>query len=150
MSNVGMSQTTVTSALTGDGPDRGSAWSWSTMMWNRSSPLVRRQLGVGSSPPQIGQVRFSPEAKDALRSAHRFALGEPATEHMLILIVRRSESGACDILRALGADPHRIRFEIKKRAWPSSFARPGAPPRGELRLVGTVSLESLGKLDFAD
>ena len=69
---------------------------------------------------------------------------------MLIVIVRRTEGGACDILRALGADPHRIRFETKKRAWPSSFAEPGEPPRGEIRLVGSVSLESLGELDFAD
>jgi hypothetical protein len=112
--------------------------------------LVRRQLGVGSSAPQVGQVRFSPEATDALRSAHRFGLGEPGTEHMLIVVVGHGEGGACDILRVLGADPHRIRFETKKRAWPSSFAKLGAPARGELRLVGTVSLESLGELDFAD
>lgn len=83
--------------------------------------LVRARLGVGSGSPPEGMARFSPEAKNALRSAHRIGMGEPGTEHMLLVIVRRGEGGACEILRALGADPHGMRFEIKKRAWPSSL-----------------------------
>jgi hypothetical protein len=38
-------------------------------------------------------------------------------------------SAATDILRALRTDPHRIRFETKQRAWPSSVPEPGAPER---------------------
>jgi ATP-dependent Clp protease ATP-binding subunit ClpC len=108
--------------------------------------LVLQRLGVGSGSPVEGEVLFSPEAKDALRSANRFGLGEPGTEHMLIVIVGRGEGGTCEILRVLGADPHRIRFDTKKRAWPG--AGPGARPT--VRLVGSVPLESLGELDFGD
>jgi hypothetical protein len=108
--------------------------------------LVRERLGVGSGPLGEERVPFSPEAKDALRSANRFGLGEPGTEHMLIVIVGRGQGGACEILRMLGADPHRIRFATKQRAWPS--AGPGAKPT--VRLVGSVSLESVGELDFGD
>jgi ATP-dependent Clp protease ATP-binding subunit ClpA len=112
--------------------------------------LVRERLGVGSDSRPDGGVLFSPEAKDALRSANGFGLGKPGTEHMLIAIVGRGEGGPCDILRALGADPHRIRFETKKRAWPASFPEPGATRTGVLRSVGSVSLESLGELEFED
>jgi ATP-dependent Clp protease ATP-binding subunit ClpC len=111
---------------------------------------VRERLGVAVGSLPEARVRFSPEAKEALRSANRIALGAPATEHMLVVIVRRGEGGACEILRALGADPHRIRFETKKRAWPSSFPDPGGRAAGELRLVGCVPLESLTELDFGD
>ncbi|MFZ0973658.1 MAG: Clp protease N-terminal domain-containing protein [Solirubrobacteraceae bacterium] len=111
--------------------------------------LVRERLGVGSDSLAEGRMAFSPEAKDALRSANRFGMGEPGTEHMLLVIVRRGEGGACDILRVLGADPQRIRFETKKQAWPSSVPEPGART-GELRLVRSVSVESLGELDFGD
>jgi len=112
--------------------------------------LVRERLGVGFGSLPEGKVPFSPEAKDALRSANRFGMGEPGTEHMLIVIVRRGEGGACDILRALGAAPHTIRSETKKRAWPSSSPEQGTRPTGELRLVRSVPLESLGELDFGD
>ncbi len=108
--------------------------------------LVRERLGVGWDSLAEGRMAFSPEAKDALRSANRFGMGEPGTEHVLLVIVRR---GACDILRVLGADPHRIRFETKKRAWPSSVPEPGART-GELRLVRSVPVESLGDLNFGD
>lgn len=110
--------------------------------------LVRERLGVGVGSPAHGKVPFSPEAEDALRSANRVGMGEPGTEHMLIVIVRRGEGGACEILRALGADPHRIRFETKTRAWPSSFPEPGTRPT--VRLVRSVPAESLGELDFGD
>jgi ATP-dependent Clp protease ATP-binding subunit ClpC len=108
--------------------------------------VVRERLGVGSSPPPSSQLRFSHEAKDVLRSANRWALGKPGTEHVLVVIVGRGEGGACEILRALGVDPHRVRFETKKRAWPSSVAG----PRPDVRLVGSVPLESLPELDFGD
>jgi hypothetical protein len=110
--------------------------------------LVRQRLGAGSSLPCAAWPRFSPNTKDVLRLANQFALGEPGTEHVLIVIVRRGEGGACEILRALGADPHRIRFETKKRAWPSSFPRPGA--QGELRVVGSIPVSSLPELDFGE
>jgi ATP-dependent Clp protease ATP-binding subunit ClpA len=110
--------------------------------------LVRKRIGAGSSSTAAARPRFSPKTRDVLRLANQFALGEPGTEHVLIVIVRRGEGGPCEILRALGADPHRIRFETKKRAWPSSFPRPGA--QGELRLVGSIPPSSLPELDFAD
>lgn len=92
---------------------------------------------------------FSPNAKDALRSANRIGMGEAGTEHLLIVIVRRGEGGACDILRALGADPHRIRFQTKKRLWPSSFPEPGARV-GTVRLVRSVPIEGDVERDFDD
>jgi ATP-dependent Clp protease ATP-binding subunit ClpC len=106
--------------------------------------LVRQRLGVGSTSAPGSQLPFAPEAKGALRSAHLVGLGEPGTEHMLVVIVGRGEGGACEILRALGADPHRIRFETKKRAWPSSV---GAGSRGQLRVT---SRPWPGELDFGD
>ncbi len=106
--------------------------------------LIRAQLGVGSDSHAERTVPFSPDAKDALRSAYRFGLGKPGTEHMLIVILGRGEGGACEILRVLGADPDRIRFETKQRAWP--VTAPGARPT--VRLVGSVP--SLRELDFGD
>ena len=81
--------------------------------------MVRERLAVGPGSRPEGQLPLSPTAKDALRSAHRFGMGEPGTEHMLIVLTARGEGGASEILRALGADPN-IRFDTKKRAWPSS------------------------------
>jgi ATP-dependent Clp protease ATP-binding subunit ClpA len=109
--------------------------------------LVRQRLGAGFRSRAAARLPFSPAAKDALRLANQLALGEPGTEHILIVIVRRGEGGACEILRALGADPHRIRFETKKRAWPSSSPGPGA--KGEVRGV-SVPLSSLSVVDFGD
>lgn len=106
--------------------------------------MVRERLGVGPGSRPEGELPFSPTAKDALRSAHRFGMGEPGTEHMLIVLTARGEGGASEILRALGADPNRIRFETKKRAWPSSV--PG--PQGQVR--GTIREGLLDELDFGD
>lgn len=111
--------------------------------------LVAERLGVGSRSLPEGRMLFSPEAKDVLRSANRIALGAPGTEHVLIMIVRTGDGGACDILRALGADPHQIRFETKKRAWPASAPPPGAT-RSELRLIRSVPAESVAELEFED
>jgi ATP-dependent Clp protease ATP-binding subunit ClpA len=109
--------------------------------------LVGLRFGVGHGSLAEGRVPFSPEAKAALRSAARFGMGVPGTEHVLVVIMRRGEGGACDILRALGVDPHRVRFEAKKRAWPSSIPQPGAAAT----VVGrTMPLKSLGELDFGD
>ena len=94
--------------------------------------------------PPRNESSVAPTAKDALRSANRFGLGEPGTEHMLIVLLARGEGGACEILRALEADPNRIRFETKKRAWLSNVApRPGAQLRGTIRA-------SLDEPDFGD
>jgi ATP-dependent Clp protease ATP-binding subunit ClpC len=108
--------------------------------------MVRERLGVGSGSRPEGQLPFSPTAKDALRSAHRFGMGEPGTEHMLVVLTVRGEGGASEVLRALGADPNRIRFETKKRAWPSSVPGPGS--RGQLRV--TIREGLLDELDFGD
>ena len=109
--------------------------------------LVRERLGAGSeSSPELP---FSEEAKEALRAANRWSLGKPGIEYVLLAIVGRGEGSACDILRALGADPHRLRFETKKLTSPSSLARPGAT-RGRLDLVGAVPLGSIPELDFGD
>jgi ATP-dependent Clp protease ATP-binding subunit ClpA len=51
--------------------------------------IVRERLGVGSRSGPEGQLPFSPTAKDALRSAYRFGIDEPGTEHMLIVLVAR-------------------------------------------------------------
>jgi hypothetical protein len=64
---------------------------------------------------------------------------------MLIVIVGRGEGGgACEILGGLGADPRRIRFETKQRAWPVA----GRGARPAVRLVGSVPL--VDELDFGD
>jgi ATP-dependent Clp protease ATP-binding subunit ClpC len=105
--------------------------------------VVRERLDPGLNPTSKGQLRFSAEAKDALNSAHRFGLNEPGTEHMLLVLVGRGERGACEILRARGADPAQIRFATKKQAWPSSFAGPGPSVEGR-------SVRYSGELDFGD
>jgi ATP-dependent Clp protease ATP-binding subunit ClpC len=111
---------------------------------------VRERLGAALSSLPEGRLPFSPEAKEALRSANRIGMGAPATEHVLIVIVRRGEGGACEILRALEADPHRVRFETKKRACPSSFPDPAGRSTVELRHARSVPLESLIELDLGD
>jgi ATP-dependent Clp protease ATP-binding subunit ClpC len=67
--------------------------------------LIRGRLSTNLGVLPQEKMRFSPEAKDALRSANRFGLGKPGTEHMLIVIVARGDGRACDILRAVDADP---------------------------------------------
>lgn len=80
---------------------------------DRARGQVRAWLGAALSSLPEGRLPFSPEAKEALRLANRIGMGAPGIEHMLIVMVRRGDGGACEILRALGADPHRIRFETK-------------------------------------
>jgi ATP-dependent Clp protease ATP-binding subunit ClpC len=56
--------------------------------------LVRERLsGVGPGLVTEGKAPFSPDAKDALRSANRFGMGAPGTEHILIVIVRDGWTG---------------------------------------------------------
>jgi Histidine kinase-, DNA gyrase B-, and HSP90-like ATPase/Clp amino terminal domain, pathogenicity island component len=104
--------------------------------------LVRERLDVGSTSAPGLQLWFSPEAKDALKSAHQFGLGEPGTEHMLIVILGRGEGSACEIPRALGADPHRIRSETR-----SELGRPALQP-GQWDNCARRSVP--GELDFGD
>lgn len=75
-------------------------------------------------------------------------MGKPGTEHMLIVLLARGEGGASEILRALGADPNRIRFETKKRAWPASVPGTGAGSTGQVRV--TIHEGPLDELDFGD
>jgi ATP-dependent Clp protease ATP-binding subunit ClpA len=103
--------------------------------------LVRERLGVRSSLSPEVQLRFSSEAEGVLKSPYRFGLGEPGTEHMLLVIVSRPEGGACEILRALGADPNRVRIATKKRSWPVE-----AGPRPRL----VMRVRSIRDLDFGD
>jgi ATP-dependent Clp protease ATP-binding subunit ClpC len=76
--------------------------------------LVRERVRAETEASLGQDPVFSPQAKDALRSAHRFAMGEPGPAHILIALVARGENGACEILRLLGADPGMLRFEAKK------------------------------------
>ena len=110
---------------------------------------ARQRPGARSGLPTVGKVpSFSEEAKDALRSANRVGLGEPGTHHLLIVIMRRGEGGACDLLRALGVDPNRVRFETKKRWMPASFPKPGARSTVEARLTGWVSADRIREIEF--
>jgi ATP-dependent Clp protease ATP-binding subunit ClpA len=77
---------------------------------------VREHLGAKPGTPPKGVLPFSAAAKDVLRSAYRFP--DPKAEHILIAVIGRGERGASEILRALGADPHRIRSAAKMLASP--------------------------------
>ena len=109
--------------------------------------VAGQRLGVGREFPAEGQLPFSPAAQDALRSAHRFGMGAPGTEHILIVLVAHGEGPASEITRAFGVDPTRVRAETKKRAWPRSVAIPGQPGRG--RVEGTTR-PAFDELDFGD
>lgn len=104
--------------------------------------LVRQRVDVGAGDASADEPRFSPSARDALTAAYRFGMGEAGTEHMLIVLVARGES-IRDLLRLLGVDPDRLRFEAKLRA-----RRPGAAATG-LQLTGTSQL-ILPELNFGD
>jgi len=96
--------------------------------------LVRERLGPVSGRPPEGPMLFSPGAKEVFEDASReaFAMGreQVGTEHLLAAIVRLSEGGACQILRALDVDPGVIRFEIKKRSRaPADRGAARAPPQ---------------------
>ena len=104
-------------------------------------------LASARVPRPEGQLPFSPTAKDALRSAYRFGMGEPGTEHVLIVLTAFAARVApSEILRALGADPNRIRLKNKKRASPWSVPEPRS--RGQLRV--TIREGLLDELDFGD
>jgi len=110
---------------------------------------VRERRVVARGSLTDARLSFSPEAKDALRFANRIAMGDPpGTEHILIALVARGENGACEILRAVGADPAKIRFYTKQRAWPAGAAAPGT--RSALRRVRSVPLERIREIDFGD
>jgi ATP-dependent Clp protease ATP-binding subunit ClpC len=108
--------------------------------------LVRERLGLYSSSPTVGQLTFSPDAKDVLRSAYRFGMGEPRPEHLLLAILGRGQASACEILRDVGTDPDRIRFATKKLARPSNAMRQDAEPGGSVR---HVVVEAIDELDFS-
>jgi ATP-dependent Clp protease ATP-binding subunit ClpC len=112
--------------------------------------IVAEQLGVASAPFRDQPLRFSDAAKDAIRFANRIALGQPEIAHLVLAIVGRQENNACEILRLLGVDPARIRFETKRRAWPSGPSTLGQQHRSEVRLVSSIGLESLPQIDFED
>lgn len=104
--------------------------------------LVRTRLGTrpGSVPEE--HPRFSRLSKDVLTSAYRFGMGEADTAHILIVIVAKGE-GARDILRSLGVDPDRLRFEAKMRAFPHDARSTGPQLKATVRPM-------LPELDFGD
>jgi ATP-dependent Clp protease ATP-binding subunit ClpA len=104
--------------------------------------VVGQRLGVAPSTVPEGRLAFSQAAKDALRSAYRFGMGEPEPAHLLIVLTRRGEGRASEVLRALGADPNHVRADTKKQAFPRE--EPGPSLRGASR---TRLLEDL---DFGD
>lgn len=112
--------------------------------------LVAERHVVAGARSHDQPLRFSDAAKDAIRFANRIALGHPEIAHLVIAIVGRQENNACEILRLLGVDPARIRFETKRRAWPSGSSTLGQQRRSEIRLVGSIALECLPHVDFED
>ena len=88
------------------------------------------RLGAGSGEVTDGQIPFSPEAKKALELSAREAqgAGHPyvAPEHVLLAIARAQETGATQVLQALGADVEQVRSELLKRL---PGPEPGPPPR---------------------
>jgi ATP-dependent Clp protease ATP-binding subunit ClpC len=106
---------------------------------------VRERLGESVGQPSRTPLPFSPEAKAALRMAHRFGMGEPGAELMLAVLLARGEGGASAILRAVGADPNSIRAEMKKQIRPG----PGAPSGDAVEpLRVTVRAGILDDLEF--
>ncbi|HEY1775441.1 MAG TPA: Clp protease N-terminal domain-containing protein [Solirubrobacteraceae bacterium] len=102
---------------------------------------VRRRLGVDPGTAGEGRISFSPAAKDALRSAYRFGMGEPGPEHVMIVLLRRGEGGASEVLRELGADPNQVRFETKERAFPREGPGSSLGSRGHTGLLKELDFE---------
>jgi ATP-dependent Clp protease ATP-binding subunit ClpC len=113
--------------------------------------LVRERLGPGFGPCPGGPLPISTTAKAVLEVASRAALaiqtahdelGEVllGPEHLLLAIARDRESGANEVLRAVGADPDLVRFEVKKRASTARGERASHGP--ELRQLGSPLLRA--------
>jgi hypothetical protein len=94
--------------------------------------LFSKQQSSDERPP------FSPLAKDVLRSAYRFGTGEAGAEHILIVLMTRSEDGAYEILRLLGR-AEQLRFKAKKRA----LTRDAEPTPHQLRATARPMLPEL-------
>lgn len=109
---------------------------------------VAERLGVESGRCRDQPLRFSEAAQDAIRFANRIALGQPEIAHLVVAIAGRQENSACEILRLLGVDPARVRFETQRRAWPLGPRALGEHRRSEVRLVASAALESLPQIDF--
>lgn len=73
----------------------------------RLEERVRCLLAASEASKEVGAHRvkevvvaqrtpFSPEAKHTLSSANRFGMGEPGTEHMLIVIVAAACTAVVD------------------------------------------------------
>jgi ATP-dependent Clp protease ATP-binding subunit ClpA len=105
--------------------------------------LVHERVGARPGPCSEEHPPFSPLAKDVLRSAYRFGMGEAGTEHILIVLVASGENGPCEILRLLGTDPSRLRFEAKKRAFPRDAQSTG-------HQATAIGRPVLPELDFGD
>ena len=81
---------------------------------------VEERLGPGDAElTERQQIPFSPVAKKVLEVSLREALSLGheliGPEHLLLGIVRVTESGACQILAALAGDTERIRVRVKER-----------------------------------
>ena len=104
--------------------------------------VVRQRLGVGPGTITDGRLAFSQATKDAIMSAYRFGMGKPGAAHLLIVLTRRGEGGASEVLAALGVDPNQVRADAKKRAFPRE------QPGPSLRAVGHTGI--LEDLDFGN
>lgn len=83
--------------------------------------LVRERLGASRRRVVKRRCSFSTEAKGTLALAKQIALGirEPlGTQHLLVALAERTESGACHILRALDVDPRVLGSTVKRLTWP--------------------------------
>jgi ATP-dependent Clp protease ATP-binding subunit ClpA len=110
--------------------------------------LVRQRLAAGEGFSREGDLPLAPGAKDALRLAYRIGMGEPGTQHVLIVLAGRG-AGSREILEALGVDRMRLNAAAKKRAWPLSAAEEAARSQGQ-GIVKGFSRGLLEDLDFGD
>jgi ATP-dependent Clp protease ATP-binding subunit ClpC len=109
---------------------------------------VSERLGANPGPAPEGDLPFSPDAQDALTSAHRLGMGEPGPAHILVVLIGRGEGGPSEILTVLGADPATVRFEAKKLMAPPSGAQTITTAGGNTLTGTTVSIDALSELDF--
>jgi Clp amino terminal domain, pathogenicity island component len=108
--------------------------------------LVRERLGAASDSPVEREMPFSPEATDALRSANRFGLGKPGTEHMLIVTVGPGEGAACEILRVLGGGSAQDSF--RDQAASLAGGRTGGEANRAARWLGTAGEPGRARLPW--
>lgn len=81
--------------------------------------VVEARLAAASGSSQDEELRLAPASESVLQSALRLGLGETEAD-LLVVLLRRGQGPASEVLVALGADPDAVRAEAKRRAWPSA------------------------------